>query len=132
MVDPWLGQANTSRKSARSHTFNSFPRARPWGLYLYQYLDADNGQRVLDSWSAWEWSTALGTPIGITGSGTGDSLYIYTVAFGADAATTFTVDSATQITATVPTLSTGGPAVNVSVTTPNGTGTLTNGFTYGP
>lgn len=62
----------------------SFPRARPWGLYLYQYLDADNGQRVLDSWSAWEWSTALGTPIGITGSGTGDSLYIYTVAFGAD------------------------------------------------
>lgn len=60
-----------------------FPRARPWGLYVYQFMDADNNQRVWDSWSAWEWSTALGFPIGIANSGTGDSILIYTLAYGA-------------------------------------------------
>lgn len=62
-----------------------FPRARPWGLYLYQYLDGDDGSRLTDAWGAWEWSTALGTPIGITDAGTGDSALLYTVSFGADA-----------------------------------------------
>jgi len=61
-----------------------FPRARPWGLYLYQYLDNDEGQRVQEAWSAWEWSSSIGTPIAITETGTGDAIYLYTLAFGAD------------------------------------------------
>lgn len=61
-----------------------FPRSRPWGLYLYQYLDGDDGARVQEAWSAWEWSTGLGTPVGITEAGTGDAIYLYTIAFGAD------------------------------------------------
>lgn len=65
-----------------------FPRARPWGIYLYQYLDDDQGRRLTDAWGAWEWSTALGTPIGISDAGTGDAIFIYTYAFGADEANT--------------------------------------------
>lgn len=62
-----------------------FPRARPWGLYLYQYLDADDGvQRLQEAWSAWEWSSSLGTPVGISETNTGDAIYLYTLAFGAD------------------------------------------------
>lgn len=59
-----------------------FPRARPWGLYLYQFLEDDNGQRIQEAWSAWEWSSTLGTPIGISQAGSGDSLLVYTIAFG--------------------------------------------------
>lgn len=61
-----------------------FPRARPWGLYLYQYLDDNSSQRVQEGWSAWEWSSSIGTPIAITETGTGDAIYLYTLAFGAD------------------------------------------------
>ena len=50
------------------------------------------------------------------------------VKFGATDATSYSVDSGTQITATVPAHVAG--AVNVTVTNPDGTGTLTNGFTY--
>lgn len=62
----------------------AFPRARPWGVYLFQYLDGDDGSRVQEAWSAWEWSGVLGTPIGMTDAGTGDSIYLYTVGYGAD------------------------------------------------
>lgn len=62
----------------------AFPVARPWGLYVFQYLDGDDGSRVQESWGAWEWSTLLGIPIGLTDAGTGDSVYIYTIAFGTD------------------------------------------------
>jgi hypothetical protein len=61
-----------------------FPRARPWGIYLYQYLDNDQGQRLTDAWGAWEWSTTLGTPIGMSDAGTGDAILLYTYAFGAN------------------------------------------------
>jgi hypothetical protein len=61
-----------------------FPRARPWGFYVYQYYDDRDGKRLFDSWSAWEWSTALGTPIGMSSAIGGSSLLLYTVAFGAD------------------------------------------------
>ena len=51
------------------------------------------------------------------------------VTFGSTAATTFTVNSATQITCTSPAYATAA-IVDVSVTTPAGTGTKTSAFTY--
>ena len=50
------------------------------------------------------------------------------VRFGGTAATAFTVDSATQITATTPAHAAG--AVAVAVTTPGGTGSKANAYTY--
>lgn len=63
-------------------TQGGYPRARPWGLYVYHYLDQANGERVMDSWSSWEWSTALGTPVGIGAANGGDALQLYTLRFG--------------------------------------------------
>lgn len=63
----------------------AFPRARPTGLYLYQFMDSKDGQRLTDSWSAWEWSLALGTPIGLSAAVTGDGIMLYTLAWGTDA-----------------------------------------------
>ena len=66
-----------------------------------------------------------GTTVKITGTNlTGATI----VKFGSAAATRFTVVSATSITAVTPAGTTG--AVNVSVTTPSGTGTGTKLFTY--
>lgn len=65
-------------------TANGYPRARPWGLYVYHYLDQPDGTRVTDSWSAWEWSSTLGTPVGISPSLGGDGIWMYTLAFGTD------------------------------------------------
>ncbi|MFS0857171.1 Ig-like domain-containing protein, partial [Paenibacillus taichungensis] len=50
------------------------------------------------------------------------------VTFGGRAATAYTVNSATQITATAPSGTAG--AVDIVVTTPGGTATLTGGYTY--
>lgn len=70
-------------------------------------------------------STLGGTTVTITGTNlTGAEA----VTFGGTAATSFTVDSATQVTATTPARAAG--AVNVAVTTPGGTATRTSGFTY--
>jgi len=70
-------------------------------------------------------STLGGTTVTITGTNlTGASA----VTFGGTAAASFTVDSATQVTATTPAHAAG--AVNVAVTTPGGTATRTGGFTY--
>lgn len=70
-------------------------------------------------------STLGGTTVTITGTNlTGASA----VTFGGTAAASFTVDSATQVTATTPAHSAG--AVNVVVTTPGGSVTRTGGFTY--
>jgi hypothetical protein len=60
----------------------AFPRARPSGIYVYQYLDGPDGQRMVDAWGAWEWSLALGTPIGISATSTSDGIMIYTLAWG--------------------------------------------------
>ena len=72
-------------------------------------------------------SLPCGTSVTITGSGfTGATAVI----FGTTAATSFTVDSATQITATCPAGSAG--TVEVTVTTPNGTSAASDDdqFTY--
>jgi len=60
----------------------AFPRARPSGLYVYQYMDAEDGKRLVDSWSAWEWSISLGTPIGMTATASSDGIMVYTLAWG--------------------------------------------------
>lgn len=68
---------------------------------------------------------AGGTSVTITGT---NFLYATTVRFGATNATTFTVVSDTKITATTPSNTIG--AKDVVVITPDGTGTLTGGYTY--
>ena len=70
-------------------------------------------------------STAGGTTVTLTGTNlTGATA----VSFGGTAASSFTVNNATTITATTPVHAAG--AVNVVATTSNGTATLTNGYTY--
>lgn len=69
--------------------------------------------------------TAGGTTVVLTGTNfTGATA----VTFGGVAASSFTVDSATQITATTPAHAAG--AVDVAVTTPGGTATAAGAFTY--
>ncbi|HYN43323.1 MAG TPA: IPT/TIG domain-containing protein, partial [Thermoanaerobaculia bacterium] len=70
-------------------------------------------------------TTLGGTTVTITGTNlTGATA----VTFGGTAATAYTVNSATRITATTPVHAAG--AVDVAVTTPGGTATSTGGFTY--
>lgn len=70
-------------------------------------------------------SPAGGTSVTLTGSNfTGATAVI----LGGTAATSFTVNSATQITAVAPAHAAG--AVNVVVATPGGSATASNGFTY--
>jgi hypothetical protein len=64
----------------------AYPRPRPYGIYVYQFLDAPDGSRVVDSWSSWEFSTALGTPIGMSGLPSGDGIMLYTLAWGTNEA----------------------------------------------
>lgn len=63
---------------------DSWPPARPWGLYVYQYLDQPTGERITDSWSAWEWDSALGWPLGMSATSSGDGIRLYTLAYGKD------------------------------------------------
>lgn len=70
-------------------------------------------------------STSGGTAVTITGT---NFVSGATVTFGGTAATNVTVVSSTSLTATTPAHAAG--AVNVVVTDSNGSGTLTNGFTY--
>ncbi|WP_274426302.1 beta strand repeat-containing protein [Chelativorans sp. YIM 93263] len=70
-------------------------------------------------------TTAGGTTVTITGT---ELTGATAVTFGGTAANSFTVDSATQITATTPARAAG--AADVVVTTPGGSATATGGFTY--
>ncbi|WP_205746406.1 IPT/TIG domain-containing protein [Dyella amyloliquefaciens] len=69
--------------------------------------------------------TSGGTMVTILGANFGSAT---SVTFGGTAATSFTVDSATQITAMSPAGSAG--TVDIRVTTPGGSGTLAGAFTY--
>lgn len=60
----------------------AYPRARPTGIYVYQYMDDDQDTRLVDAWSAWEWSISLGTPIGMSALPTGGGIMVYTLAWG--------------------------------------------------
>jgi len=71
----------------------------------------------------------VGTTVTITGTGFNDTSPVTAVMFGATAATSFTVDSDTQITATVPTGATTG---TISVTDTEGTATSATTFTVTP
>ena len=71
-------------------------------------------------------SGPVGTSVGITGSGFTD---VTAVKFNGHAATSYTVDSSTHITATVPVGATTG---RVSVTTAGGTATSATNFTVTP
>jgi len=66
------------------------------------------------------------TDVVITGTGFNGTS---SVTFGGNAALSFTVNNATQITATTPP-GTNGSSVNVVVTDPDGSDTQVNGFTY--
>jgi uncharacterized repeat protein (TIGR03803 family) len=68
-------------------------------------------------------SGPVGTPVVITGSGLTQATK---VTFGGVIATTFTVNSDTQVTADVPT---GAVTGRIVITTPGGTATSTTGFT---
>jgi hypothetical protein len=70
-------------------------------------------------------TTAGGTTVTITGTGLAGAT---AVTFGGTAATSFTVDNSTQITATSPAHAAG--AVDVTVETPGGSDTATGAFTY--
>lgn len=48
------------------------------GLYLYNYLDRGNGERVLDAWHRWTWEGTVGHLIGIAPGDTG-GLYAFVV-----------------------------------------------------
>ena len=84
-----------------------------------------NSAPTISSISPNSGSTNGGTAVTITGTNFSSGA---TVTFGGTAASNVTVVSSTSITATTPAHAAG--AVNVVVSDSNGSGTLTNGFTY--
>ncbi|MCD9570212.1 putative Ig domain-containing protein [Pseudomonas protegens] len=95
------------------------------GVATYTLLVTSAAPPTLTSVSPNNGTTAGAT--GVTLSGT-NLTGATAVSFGGTPATAFSVSNATTITATTPAHAAG--AVNVVVTTPGGTATLTNGYTY--
>ena len=53
-------------------------------FYVYTYLDNSQGaERLFDSWSYWEWGTAVGSAVGL--SREGSDILLYTIKSGKDA-----------------------------------------------
>ena len=95
------------------------------GVATYNLLVTSSATPTLTAVTPNNGSTTGGTSVTLTGTNfTGATA----VSFGGIAATSFTVNNATTITATTPAHAAG--LVNVVVTTPGGTATLTNGYTY--
>lgn len=55
------------------------------GLYLYNYLDRGNSERVLDAWHRWYWNPLVGSLIGLSSTPDGD-FYAYMIREAADGA----------------------------------------------
>ncbi len=119
--------------SAALSAFNATAPNGTWSLFVYDDSAGDSGS-ISGGWSLdittnaptitsfTPTSGGAGTSVVITGTNfTGATA----VTFGGAAATTFTVNSPTQITATVPQAAVTGP---IAVTTPIGTGTSTTSF----
>ncbi|WP_348689065.1 putative Ig domain-containing protein, partial [Aeromonas bestiarum] len=95
------------------------------GVATYTLVVTSSAVPTLTSAAPNSGSTAGATSVTLTGTNlTGATA----VSFGGTAATGYTVNNATTITATTPAHAAG--AVNVVVTTPGGSATLTNGYTY--
>ncbi|WP_242699162.1 MULTISPECIES: IPTL-CTERM sorting domain-containing protein [unclassified Delftia] len=95
------------------------------GVATYHLLVTSSAVPTLTNLAPNSGSTAGSTSVTLTGNNlTGATA----VSFGGTAALGYTVNNATTITATTPAHAAG--AVNVSVTTPGGSATLTNGYTY--
>ena len=95
------------------------------GAAFYTLVVTGAGVPTLTSVTPNTGSTSGGTSVTLTGTNlTG----VTGVSFGGTSASGFTFNSGTSITATTPAHAAG--AVNVVVTTPGGTATLTNGYTY--
>jgi uncharacterized protein YhjY with autotransporter beta-barrel domain len=95
------------------------------GVATYNLLVTSSATPTLTSVTPNNGSTAGATSVTLTGTNfTGATA----VSFGGTAATGYIVNNATTITATTPAHAAG--AVNVAVTTPGGSATLTNGYTY--
>ncbi|WP_047304919.1 autotransporter domain-containing protein [Pseudomonas fluorescens] len=95
------------------------------GVATYNLLVTSSSTPTLTSVAPSSGSTAGATAVTLTGTNfTGATA----VTFGGVAATGFTVNNATTITATTPAHAAG--PVNVAVTTPGGSTTLTNSYTY--
>ena len=95
------------------------------GVATYTLVVTSSAVPTLTSVAPNSGSTAGATSVTLTGT---DFTGATAVSFGGTAASGYIVNNATTITATTPAHAAG--AVNVVVTTPSGTATLTNGYTY--
>ncbi|WP_377706327.1 putative Ig domain-containing protein [Pseudomonas protegens] len=131
ILDPSPGSSNTvlhgTPTTAGTYTFSITLNdgLNQGGVATYTLVVTSSATPTLTAVNPNNGSTAGATSVTLTGTNlTGATA----VSFGGTAATGYIVNSATTITATTPAHAAG--VVNVVVTTPGGTATLTNGYTY--
>lgn len=57
----------------------AFPVSGNQRFYVYQYTDGPDGSRIHEAWGAWEFSSSLGSIMGISDNGEGDGFLVYTM-----------------------------------------------------
>ncbi|MGZ0785945.1 autotransporter domain-containing protein [Pseudomonas saponiphila] len=131
ILDPSPGSSTTllhgAPTTAGTYTFSITlnDALNQGGVATYTLVVTSSAAPTLTSAAPNTGTTAGATSVTLTGTNlTGATA----VSFGGTAATGYTVNNATTITATTPAHAAG--AVNVVVTTPGGTVTLSNGYTY--
>ncbi|WP_042035671.1 IPT/TIG domain-containing protein, partial [Aeromonas popoffii] len=131
ILDPSPGSSTTtlygSPTTAGTYTFSITLNdgLNQGGVATYTLVVTSSAAPTLTSAAPSSGPTAGGTSVTLTGTNlTGATA----VSFGGTAATGYIVNNATTITATTPAHAAG--TVNVVVTTPGGSATLTNGYTY--